>query len=121
MKRTGPTREKTKKLIAMLEKASRKGKKALWLDIAERLGKPSRQKHSVNLWKVDKLARLFKGKHLLVPGKVLGKGVLQEKASVIAFGFSETARERIEKAGGKAMELEEAIGKVKENEVVIVK
>jgi len=109
MKRTGPTKERAKKTIALLEKEGRKSKKAIWLDLANRLGKPRRQRCSVNMWKIEKLARLFPKKNLVVPGKVLAFGQLSEKANVIAFEFSSGAREKIEKAGGKAILFEEAI------------
>jgi large subunit ribosomal protein L18e len=109
MKRTGPTKERSKKVIALLEKTGRKSKNAIWLDIASRLSKPRRQRPTTNLWKIEKLARIFKGKSLVVPGKILGQGQIKEKASVIAFEFSETAKEKIEKAGGKAIQVEKAI------------
>ena len=122
MKRTGPSKEKTKQLIALLEKTTRKEKKALWLDIAERLGKPRRQRASINLWKLNKLARIFKGKTLLVPGKVLAKGDFEEKADIAAFEFSDQAKTKIEKAGGKALSIEELLEKkTKANGVIIIK
>ena len=122
MKRTGPTKERSKKAIALLEKTGRKSKNAIWLDLATRLGKPRRQRPSTNLWKIEKLAKIFKGKNLVVPGKVLGQGQIAEKASVIAFEFSETAKEKIKKAGGKAMQIEEAIEqKITPKTMVIVK
>ncbi len=122
MKRTGPMKEKTRQLIALLEKAARKERKAIWLDIAKMLCKPRRQRAALNMWKIEILAKLFKDKHLLVPGKVLGKGLLQHKASVIAFEFSAGARKKIEQAGGTALSIEEALGKkIKGNAVVIVK
>lgn len=122
MKRTGPTKEKTKKTIALLEKAGRKTKSAIWIDLAERLSTPRRKRASVNLWKIGMVAEIFPEKKIVVPGKVLAKGVLNRKATVIAFEFSAEAKEKIKKAGGKALSLEEAIAaKIQGKEMVIAK
>ena len=122
MKRTGPTKEKAKKTIAMLQKASRKSKSAIWLDLAKRLEKPRRQRASTNLWKVDKLAKIFPGKNLVVPGKLLANGNLSEKVNVIAFEFSEEAIRKIKEAGGKAIFLEQALEqKIEPKTMVIIK
>ena len=120
MKRTGPTKEKAKKAIALLEKAGRKSKSAIWLDLATRLSKPRRQRASINLWKIEKLAKIFPGKNLVIAGKVLGKGQLETKASVIAFEFSQEAEEKIKKAGGKAITLEEAVEKKLEAKTMVI-
>jgi ribosomal protein L18E len=119
MKRKGPTQERAKRIIAMLEKAGRKGKGALWLDIASVLSGPRRHRPSVNLWKLDKLARVFPGKVLLVPGKVLGKGGFSEKAQVVAFEFSDSAREKNSKSGGKAVLIEDALPGSPKNTVIV--
>jgi large subunit ribosomal protein L15 len=42
-----------------------------------------------------------------IPVKVLGRGELSKKLTVIAHGFSKTARERIEAAGGTCQILED--------------
>ena len=121
-KRTGPTALQARQLIALLQKAARKEKKALWLDIAERLQAPRRKRPAVNLWKIEKAARLFKEKGLLVPGKVLGNGALNAKATVIAFEFSAGAREKISAAGGSTLTIVEALQKkIKPGKIVIVK
>lgn len=120
MRVTGPTKERTKKLAAELEKAGRKSKKALWLEIAGALRKPRRQRPSINLWKISKLSKIFGDKHLLVPGKVLGYGELHGKASVIAFEFSGDARKKIAAAGGNALSIEEALAKKVEPKKIII-
>ena len=121
MKRTGPTKERAKKVIALLEKTGRKSKAGIWIDIAVRLALPRRHRVSVNLWKIERLAKVFPGKNLVVPGKVLAFGNLSQKASVIAFEFSKEAEEKIRKADGKAVLLEEAIAeKIAPKTMVIV-
>ena len=118
MKR-GPTKERAKKTMALLEKTGRKSKSALWMDLAARLAKPRRQRASANLWKIDKLARIFKGKTLIVPGKVLGNGIISEKANVVAFEFSDSAEEKIKKAGGKAIMIEDAVSEPAKTMVIV--
>jgi len=46
----------------------------------------------------------------VVPGKVLGAGVLDHKVTVAAFAFSQSARERID-AVGKTLSIEELLKK----------
>jgi len=44
---------------------------------------------------------------IIVPGKVLGSGVITKRVSVAAWKFSKSAREKIEKAGGRVMSIRE--------------
>lgn len=111
----------TIKVAAELEKAYRKTKKSIWLDLAGRLKKPRRQRAEVNLWKINKLAKILGSKTIVVPGKVLGFGELQNKATVIALEFSGKAEEKIN-ANGKALSFQEALEKkINPKEMVIVK
>jgi large subunit ribosomal protein L15 len=50
-------------------------------------------------------ARLVQGRNVVI--KVLGEGELTKKLTVSAHKFSATAREKIEKAGGKVVELDQ--------------
>ncbi len=43
----------------------------------------------------------------LIPGKVLSPGKLTKKVSIAAWSFSEKAHEKIKKAGGKTLTIEE--------------
>ena len=96
------------KTINFLYKAARKYKAAIWKDVAERLEKPSRNWAEVNVGKIAK--HLKEGEIALVPGKVLGMGEAG-KIEVAAWKFSKTAREKIEKAGGKCYSLIEIVEK----------
>ena len=66
------------------------------------MGIPKRKKRTVN---VSDIARFDE---VAVPCKVCGMGELGKPVVVYAKAFSRTAREKIEKAGGKALPLEEA-------------
>ncbi|MFA6268682.1 MAG: 50S ribosomal protein L18e [archaeon] len=113
----------TIKLVASLEKAARKTNKEMWADLAERLAAPSRNKVAVNIKKIDLLAKKFKGKILLVPGKVLSEGELNEKVTVVAIAASAGAKEKIN-AKGKLISLidfAKDAAKVELKNVMIVK
>ncbi len=109
-----------KKTIALLEKESRKTKEKVWGDLARTIKKPSRSLPSVNLWKLEKMAKKFRGKVLVVPGKVLSEGEIESKAIVAGYRFSEKAKEKLEKKGCTALSLRELIEKkTKPKEMVI--
>jgi len=121
LKKKGPRNEAVKEAIVLLEKAGRKEKQALWKDVAKRLGKPRRNRASVNLWKLDALNEKLGKKFLLVPGKVLGTGMLEKPLNVIALEFSETARKKIAEKG-RVMSIADVLEeKIKPSEVAIVK
>ncbi|HEC86656.1 MAG TPA: 50S ribosomal protein L18e, partial [Thermoplasmatales archaeon] len=61
----------------------------------------------VNISKID---RYIKDDEIaLVPGKVLSAGNMSKKVIVAAWSFSEKAREKILKAGGKCISIEELV------------
>ena len=111
----------TQRLIAKLEQTSRKTKKVIWKDLAKRIGKPTRNNVDINVEKLDMLAKKFKGKVLLVPGKVLSKGELSEKVKVVAISASEKAVEKINTNGEFVLLRDFVDDKVKVSELVIVK
>ena len=118
MKRTGPTKEKTKKLISFLKKEGKN--KKIWKEVADRISSPRRKRLSINLWKLEKLSNKFKDKTFLVTGKVLGKGELNKTLNVAALEFSEKAAEKIKEKNGKVLSLEQAV-KIDAKELMLVK
>ena len=112
MKTTGPKKLETIKTIAALERHYRKTKQAIWLDIAERLKKPSRQRASINLWKLEKLCEIFDKKTLIVPGKILGFGEITKHVTVIALEYSADAKKKISEKKAKSMKPEKVIQKI---------
>ncbi len=103
------------KLLAFLEKKSRKEKSGLWKRVAELLKKPRRRRVEVNLYKIGG----FENEFIVVPGKVLGVGNAGKK-TIGALSFSSTARKRIEENGGKALSLIDFAEKVKSKNIMIV-
>jgi large subunit ribosomal protein L18e len=93
------------KLIQELKINANKNNAEIWKDIALRLEKP------LNNWPVVNLNRINKYLHdnetALIPGKVLSTGNLNKKISIAAWSFSEKSIEKIKKAGGNCMTIEE--------------
>jgi len=104
VKRTGPTNHQLKMLIEEMEKKALDSGVKLWKRLASDLKKPSRQRRTVNIYKINKWAR--EGETIVVPGKVLNTGELDKKVDVAAFSFSEAAKEKISKVG-KVMDIKE--------------
>lgn len=101
MKRTGPTNVVLKELIVTLEKASKSEDAPIWADVAYELSRATRKRVEVN---VGRIAKYIKdGETVVVPGKVLGLGKFDKKATVAAWAFSASAKAKIENAGGRAI------------------
>ncbi len=96
-------------LIKHLKDASRVNEAPVWRDIALRLEGPARLWAEVNISKLDRYAG--ENEVVVVPGKILGAGEIAKKVTVAAYRFSGQAREKIEKAGGKNMSIEELVAK----------
>lgn len=107
MKRTGPTNEELKNLICELYKISNESEVPLWRTIAYDLEKPSRIRRIVNIHRIQRNTK--DDDIIVVPGKVLSDGELDHKVVVAAFKFSQNAKEKIVKAGGKAISIIELL------------
>ena len=101
------THPRLAKLIETLKELALKENAPIWKRIAKELNKPTRQRIVVNLMKINKYVN--ENEIALVPGKVLSMGELTKKLTVAAFQFSERAKEKIIKSGGKALTIEELI------------
>ena len=106
-KKITATNPRLVKLIEMLKQESYKNQAKIWKDVARRLAKPRRRRAEVNISKINRYTK--EGDVVLVPGKVLGAGKLDDKVIVAAFAFSETAKRLIKEAGGEAITIEELI------------
>lgn len=107
MSRTGPTSIVTRKLVDELRHVSRVYGSRAWRRVAEILEeRPRRRMVVVNVSKINRYAR--EGEMIVVPGKVLGAGVLEKRVTVAALSFSEQALVKIKLAGGRAITLRQA-------------
>jgi large subunit ribosomal protein L18e len=93
-------------LIADLKSAARTSGGNVWGDIADRLEKPRRTHAEVNLGRIERYAQ--EDETVVVPGKVLGSGVLQKDVTVAAVDFSGSAETKIEQ-NGEVVSLEQAV------------
>jgi len=103
----GPDNPRLQKLVVALRKQARSFKAPVWARLSVLLLRPSRKKPAVNL---DLISRNCPaGGTVAVPSKVLSLGKLSHPVTVAAVGFSANASEKIEKAGGKAISIEELL------------
>ncbi len=103
MKRTGPTNPLLQNLIGELKKRSSEQTVNLWKKVAIDLEKSTRQRRIVNLSKINRHTK--ENDVIVVPGKVLGSGMLNHKLTISAYQFSEQAKDKIEKVGAKIVPL----------------
>ena len=118
VKNTKKTNPELVCLIGRLKEKSRSDGKPIWRDIAKRLERPSRVWTSVNVSKIDRYAD--NKETIIVPGKVLGSGILSKKLTIAAWKFSESAINKIENTGGKALSLEELMNDKKLKNIKII-
>ncbi len=105
MRKTKKTDENLVRLLEDLRTLSYKQNVKIWNDVAARLSKPSQNWAEVN---ISRLARHCKKREIvLVPGKVLGAGNIDIPVTVAAFRHSDSARTKIEQAGGKVIRIED--------------
>ena len=103
MKRTGPSNVILLTLVAELKKRSNDQKVNIWKRVANDLEKPTRKRRVVNLSRINRYTK--ENEIIIVPGKILGAGILEHKLTISAFQFSDGAKEKIEKAGSKIIPL----------------
>jgi len=107
MKRTGPTNEHLKQLITELKKESNNQKNKIWKRIAQDLEKPTRNRRIINLSRINHTTK--KNETIIVPGKVLGSGILNHELTIAAYAFSESAKKQIQQANGKTISIQELL------------
>ncbi len=94
-------------LIRLLRKRAREHKAGVWRAVSELLGKPKRRRVAVNLSQLNRYTA--EGEVVVIPGKTLSTGLLSHTLTVASFSFSSRAREKIERAGGRCIGLEELL------------
>jgi len=113
VKRTGPTNKELKETILALKRT----KKKIWQRTAELLEKPSRQRRTINVFKLKKKVRT--GETIIVPGKVLGNGNLDKQFTISAWQFSKQAEKKLKDAKCAVLSIQDMIKK-KPKEVRII-
>jgi large subunit ribosomal protein L18e len=109
MRETKSTNPEIIQLIRNLKKQSREQEAGIWLDVAANLAKPSRQRVTVNLSRINRYTE--KSETIVVPGKVLGSGNIDHAVTVAAFSLSEKAKEKLTAAKAKYLSISELVEK----------
>jgi len=94
-------------LISLLKDTSRQNEVNVWRDVATRLEAPARNYAEVNLSKINRYAT--DGETIVVPGKVLGSGMLETSVKIAALTFSASAATKILEANGQCLTIEELL------------
>ncbi|MBW2997859.1 50S ribosomal protein L18e [Candidatus Woesearchaeota archaeon] len=108
-KRTGPTNPHLVNLIADLKKKAIQDSSKLWKRLATDLERPTRNKRIVNLSRINRFTR--DNETIVVPGKVLGSGMISHKVTIAAFAFSDGAVEKLKKQNCSIMSISELMQK----------
>ena len=106
------------KTIADLKEASRKNEAPLWRSIAMRLEGPARNWPSVNVSKLE--YNIDKNGKAIIPGKLMGTGIITKKMTVAAYSFTTSAKDKIQSAGGKCLTYNELIKSVPKGTNIVV-
>lgn len=97
--------ERMKEMILHIRNKSFENESKFWKAVADNLNRPRRKRYEVNLHRLEKHGKV--NEKIVVPGIVLGSGEIKKKLTVAALRFSVKAKEKIEKAGGKCLTIEE--------------
>ncbi|MFQ6025648.1 MAG: 50S ribosomal protein L18e [Nitrosopumilaceae archaeon] len=92
-------------LVRDLKKTSKKNKASIWSRLAQLAVKPSSAKRVVNLTKINRLTK--ENDVIVVPGKVLGTGLILHKITLCSFSISNSAAKRILESGGRILSFKE--------------
>jgi len=108
-KRTGPSNPNLRNLIAELKRKSIEESSGLWKRIATDLEMPARNRRAVNLSRINRFTK--DNDIIVVPGKVLGSGVIGHKVTVAAFAFSDSAVEKLRKQNCDVLSIKDLMAK----------
>jgi len=107
--RTGTQNEHLQNLIDAMLKESVTKKVPIWKAVADDLSRATRQRRVVNISKLNRFTK--EDEIIVVPGKVLGSGLINHKLTVAAFSFSDGAKQRIHEAKGHCISIAELMRK----------
>jgi large subunit ribosomal protein L18e len=95
--------------VRFLKTKARQDKSRIWETAAEQLSRPKGRRAVLDLNHISRSSSA--NSVVLVPGKVLGDGALKHPVVVGAFHFSQTAKAKIEEAGGKCVTIMDLVSK----------
>ena len=112
----GPESKEILDAIIAVNKASKN--KKIWKAVKKKLLNSRRKRKDINVSKISRY--VAQGKTAVIAGKVLGTGVIDHKVDVVALDFSENAKQKIIKAGGKIILLSEIPAEGLRTELVLL-
>jgi large subunit ribosomal protein L18e len=95
--------------VRFLKVKAREDKSRIWKVAAEQLSRPRGRRAVLDLNHISRASSA--NSVVLVPGKVLGDGALKHPVVVGAFKFSQTAKAKIEEAGGQCVTIRDLVSK----------
>lgn len=101
--------KKNNPILVETIRAAKKTGSEEWMKVAGILSGPRRNQTTINLNEIEKATK--EGDSVVFPGKVLSQGEINKKIAVIAFNFSEKAREKLLKTKSQALSIMEEIKK----------
>lgn len=107
MRRTGPTNVVLRRLVRDLRRLSKKYRAPIWDHVADILSRPSRRRVAVNLGRINRYVN--EGDVIVVPGKVLGAGLLKKKVTIAAYSCSLNALEKIRASESRLITIRDLI------------
>ena len=95
--------------IWTLRKAFKNNKVKIWKALEEEFSKSRSNRRLVNIQKLNKVTK--NGDTIIIPGKILGNGILKHKLTVYAYSFSETALNKLNESGTEIISLQSLINR----------
>lgn len=106
------------RLAHNLEKHSRVNKQRLWRVVSKKIEGTRQNRSLVNIGEISRNTK--DGSMVIVAGKVVGGGNLDHKVVVAAYSFSESAKTKISRSGGRFSSLADFIAENKSAKDVII-
>jgi large subunit ribosomal protein L18e len=100
---TGPSNYYERKLIRDLWKTRRN----IWRKLSKKLSGSRKDRVEANLKRINRKTK--DNDVIVVPGKILGVGILDHKITIAALNASRSAREKIEASGSKLITINELL------------
>ena len=103
------SQKKGNPLLVETLRLAKKTNSPFWLQIARILSGPRRKKIVLNLDEIEEGTK--EGDSIVIPGKILSYGEINKKIDVIAFAFSEKAKEKLLKVKSQTTNIVDEIKK----------
>ena len=97
------------KTLNLLRKSANKYDAPIWKRVRELLQNSKRRRIAVNVSRINRYT--VEGDVVVVPGKVLGAGIIDHKVTIGAFSYSMTAKKKLVEEGCIILNIEELINK----------